>query len=81
MPFTHLNKKLLMNKCFKAQFNYCLLVWMSSNRKMSNDKINKLHDISLCLAEFGSKAAFEEVLGICNCVLLQNYSASCCQIV
>ena len=38
--------KLLMNAFFKAQFSYCLLVWMC-HRRLMNDKIDRLHALGL----------------------------------
>ena len=35
-----------MNCFFKAQFNYCALIWMCYSRE-NNRKINSLHDKSL----------------------------------
>ena len=41
MNFTQ--KKMLMNTSFKAQLNYCPLVWMLHSSKLNN-RINKLHE-------------------------------------
>ena len=36
-------RRILMNAFFKAQFNYCPIVWMFHSRSLNN-KINRLHE-------------------------------------
>ena len=36
-------RRILMNALFKAQFNYCPIVWMLHSRSLNN-KINRLHE-------------------------------------
>ena len=36
-------RRILMNACFKSQFNYCPAIWMFHSRTLNN-KINRLHE-------------------------------------
>ena len=35
--------RILMNACFKGQFNYCPIIWIFQSRSLNN-KINRLHE-------------------------------------
>ena len=61
-PFMNLSKRLLlMNSFFKAQFNYCPLIWMCHSRE-SNRKINRLHERCLRTIYNDKQSSFNELL-------------------
>lgn len=51
---------MLINVFFKAQFNYCLLVWMLHSREL-NDKISGLHETCLRVIHNSNLSAFDEL--------------------
>ena len=60
-PFMNLSKRLLlMNSFFKAQFNYCPLIWMCHSRE-SNRKINQLHERCLRTICNDKQSSFNEL--------------------
>ena len=70
-----LNKrKLLMNACFKAKFNYCPLMWMLQSRK-PNNKINRLP--KKCTTYEDHKASSEELLEVDNIVSVRYKNLQC----
>ena len=50
-----------MNEFFKAQFNYCPIIWMFYSRYLSN-KINQLHERCLRISYNDKRSNFEELL-------------------
>ena len=54
-------KKIIMNSCFNAQFNYCPLIWMLHSRK-NNNKIKHLHERCLRLICSDKKSSYEKLL-------------------
>ena len=54
-------RKLLMNSFFISQFSYCLLVWMYQSR-LTNNKINRLHEKCLCIVYSDKTSSFKELL-------------------
>ena len=50
-----------MNAFFKAQFNYCPVVWMFHSRSLNN-KINRLHERCLRIIYNDKHSNFEELL-------------------
>ena len=53
--------RILMNAFFKAQFNYCPIVWMFHSRSLNN-KINRLHERCLRIIYNDKRSRFEELL-------------------
>lgn len=53
-------KKKLINAFFKAQFNYCLLVWMLHSCEL-NGKISGLHETCLRVIHNNNLSAFDEL--------------------
>ena len=47
----------LMNAFFKAQFNYCPVVWMFHSRSLIN-KINRLHERCLHINYIDKRSSF-----------------------
>ena len=73
--FMKLNKrKLRMNACFKAKFNYYPLMWMLQSRK-PNSKINRLP--KKCTAYEDLKASSEELLEVDNIVSVRYKNLQC----
>ena len=61
-PYMNFNKKkLLMSSFFISQFNYCPLVWMCHSR-LTNNKINRLHERCLRIIYNDKKSSFEKLL-------------------
>ena len=54
-------RKLLMNSFFISQFSYCPLVWMYQSR-LTNNKINRLHEKCLCIVYSDKTSSFKELL-------------------
>ena len=54
-------RRILMNTFFKAQFNYCPIVWMFHSRSLNN-KINRLHERCLRIIYNDKRSRFEELL-------------------
>ena len=54
-------RRILMNALFKAQFNYCPIVWMFHSRSLNN-KINRLHERCLRIIYNDKRSSFEELL-------------------
>ena len=54
-------RKLIMKAFIISQFGYCPLVWMFHSRKMNN-RINKIHEISLRIVYKDSTSTFRELL-------------------
>ena len=52
---------IVMNAFFNWQFNYCLLVCMCHNR-MTNGKVNRLHERYLCIIYNDKQLSFEILL-------------------
>ena len=62
MPYTSLSKKKkLVSSFFNSQFNYCPLKWMFHSR-IINNKINRLHEMCLCLLCGGKSPYFEKLI-------------------
>ena len=65
-PFmTDFNKKVIFNSFFKGQFNYCLLLWMFSTRKV-NHKINRLPERGLRALQNDETSTFNDMLSKSN---------------
>ena len=60
-------KKILMKAFFTAQFSYCPLIWIFHSRNLNN-KIDKLHELSLRLVYGDNTSSFEELLETDNSV-------------
>ena len=54
-------RRILMNAFFKAQFNYCPIVWMLHSRSLNN-KNNRLHELCLRIIYNDKHSSFEELL-------------------
>ena len=54
-------RRILMNAFFKAQFNYCPVIWMFHSRALNN-KINRLHERCLRIIYNDKLSNFEELL-------------------
>ena len=54
-------RRILMNAFFKAQFNYCPIIWMFHSRCLNN-KINRLHERCLRMIYNDKISNFEELL-------------------
>ena len=52
-------RRILMNEFFKAQFNYCPVVWMFHSRSLDN-KINRLQERCLRIIYNDKRSTFEE---------------------
>ena len=75
--FMNFNKrKKLMNAFFKAQFNYCPLVWMLHSRLLNN-KINRLHERCLRVVYNNNQNTFEELLELDNSVSTHYKNLQC----
>ena len=60
-------RRILMNAFFKAQFNYCPIIWMFHSRCLNN-KINRLHERCLRMICNDKISNFEELLNKDNSV-------------
>ena len=75
--FINFNKrKKLMNAFFKAQFNYCPLIWMLHSRRLNN-KINRLHERCLRVVYNNNQNTFEELLELDNSVSIHYKNLRC----
>ena len=54
-------RRILMNAFFKAQFNYCPIVWMFHTHSLNN-KISRLHERCLRIIYNDKRSNFEELL-------------------
>ena len=54
-------RRILMNVFFKAQFNYCPIIWMFHSRCLNN-QINRLHERCLRMIYSDKISNFEELL-------------------
>ena len=62
MPYMSLSKKKkLVSSFFNSQFNYCPLKWMFHSR-IINNKINRLHEMCLCLLCGDKSPSFEKLI-------------------
>ena len=59
------NRKVIFNSFFKAQFNYCPLLWMFTIRKV-NHKINRLHERGLIALLNDKTSTFNDMLSKSN---------------
>ena len=64
-------KRILMNAFFKAQFNYCHIIWMFHSRCLNN-KINRLHERCLRMIYNDKMSDFEELLSKYNSVSIHH---------
>ena len=62
---------ILMNAFFKAQFNYCPIIWMFHSRCLNN-KINRLHERCLRMIYNDKISNFEELLNKDNSVSIHH---------
>ena len=69
-------KKTLMNAFFKAQFNYCPLVWMLHSRRLNN-KINRLHERCLRVVHNNNQSTLQELLDLDNSVSIHHKNLQC----
>ena len=60
-------RRILMNAFFKAQFNYCPVIWMIHSRSLNN-KNNRLHERCLRIIYNDKRSTFEELLAEDNFV-------------
>ena len=60
-----------MNAFFKAQFNYCPIIWMFHSRCLNN-KINRLHERCLRMIYNDKISNFEELLSKDNSVSIHH---------
>ena len=54
-------KRTLMNAVFKAQFNYCPVIWIFHSRSLNNN-INRLQERCLRIIYNDKRSTFEELL-------------------
>ena len=54
-------RRVLMKSFVESQFGYCLLIWMFSGRGVNN-KINHLHERSLCIVYKDNSSSFKDLL-------------------
>ena len=66
------NRKKLMNAFFKAQFNYCPLVWMLHSRLLNNK-----HERCLGVVYNNNQNTFEELLELDNSVSIHYKNLQC----
>ena len=69
-------KKTLMNAFFKAQFNYCPLLWMLHSRRLNN-KINRLHERCLRVVYNNNQSTLQELLDLDNSVSIHHKNLQC----
>ena len=60
-------RRILINAFWKAQFNYCPVIWMFHSRSLNN-KINRLHERCLRIIYNDKRSTFEELLAKDNSV-------------
>ena len=66
-------RRILMNAFFKAQFNYCPVIWMNHSRGLNN-KINRLHERCLRIIYNDKRSNFEELLNKDNSVSIHHHN-------
>ena len=66
-------RRILMNAFFKAQFNYCPVIWMNHTRGLNN-KINRLHERCLRIIYNDKRSNFEELLNKDNSVSIHHHN-------
>ena len=66
---------MLLNTLFKAQFNYCPLVWMLHIRKLN--KINRLRERCLRIIYNNNLTTFFEILELDNSVSIHHRNLHC----
>ena len=66
-------RRILMNVFFKAQFNYCPVIWMNHSRGLNN-KINRLHERYLRIIYNDKRSNFEELLNKDNSVSIHHHN-------
>ena len=54
-------RRVLMKSFIESQFGYCPLIWMFHGRGLNN-KINHLHERSLCIVYQDNNSSFKELL-------------------
>ena len=64
-------RRILMNAFFKAQFNYCPIIWMFHSRCLNNE-INRLHERCLRMIYNDKISNFEELLTKDNSVSIHH---------
>ena len=64
-------RRILMNAFFKAQFNYCPIIWMFHSPYLNN-KINRLHERCLRVINNDKFSNFEELLSKGNSVSIHH---------
>ena len=64
-------RRIFMNAFFKAQFNYCPIIWMFHSRCLNN-KINRLHERCLRMIYNDKISNFEELLNKDNSVSIHH---------
>ena len=64
-------RRILMNAFFKAQFNYCPIIWMFHSRCLNN-KINRLHERYLRMIYNNKISNSEELLNKDNSVSIHH---------
>ena len=64
-------RRLLLNAFFKAQFNYCPVVWMFHSRSLNN-KINRLHERCLRIIYNDKHSNFDVLLEKDNSVSIHH---------
>ena len=64
-------RRILMNAFFKAQFNYCPIIWMFHSRCLNN-KINRLQERYLWIIYNDKISNFEELLNKGNSVSIHH---------
>ena len=63
----YMERGFLMNAFFKAQFNYCPIIWMFYSRRLNN-KISRLHSLRIIYNDKHSN--FEKLLSKDNSVFI-----------
>ena len=64
------NRRVLINEFFKAQFNYCPIIWIFHSRCL-NSEVNRLHE--MCLRMIYVKISnFEELLDKDNSISIHH---------
>ena len=64
-------RRIILNAFFRAQFNYCPIIWMSRSRCF-NKKINRLHERCLRMIYNDKISHFEELLNKDNSVSIRH---------
>ena len=78
LPYRNFVKRsILMNSCFRSQFNYCFLVWMFHSRTINN-KIKHLYKRYLRVVDSEKTSFFEKVLETQTCTNSYSKPADLC---